>query len=220
MFGVLVNATVALAGLQARQNKNCPAQPTCPRWNHCVSQTTNGAIFRFNCNTDYNGTVITTAQANTFADCADACGRRRGCTAFNKKDNFCYLLGKEIGVSRTGTDVNAGVQIITATKPEPTPGASSCGSSIDCPNDDYCRYTTNGKAYIARCSYDYYGGDIAIGETPSLTECVTRCSIMPGCLAATWAGGMCYLKNGDSVVIYNSFADSVYLDSEVNAFTG
>lgn len=65
-FGVLVNATVALAGLQARQNKNCPAQPTCPRWNHCVSQTTNGAIFRFNCNTDYNGTVITTAQVSFF----------------------------------------------------------------------------------------------------------------------------------------------------------
>ena len=102
-------------------------------------------------------------------------------------------------------DVNAGTQVKPATEQEPAPGSSTCDTIINCPNDDYCRYTTNGKSYITRCNYDYYGGDIALGPTDSLADCASRCSTFAGCVAATWVGGMCYLKSSDYKIVYNSF---------------
>jgi hypothetical protein len=62
--------------------------------------------------------------------------------------------------------------------------------------------------FYARCNYDYYGGDIEISDTDSLTQCVDQCSVFPGCVAVTWDEGTCYLKNGTSKIIYNSGVDS------------
>ncbi|KAJ5020502.1 hypothetical protein J3E73DRAFT_435467 [Bipolaris maydis] len=185
IYGILVNATAALAALDSRQNKNCPAQPTCP-----------------------DGTA-----ANVFVDCADACARHTHCTAFNMKDNFCYLLGKDVGAARISTDrVNAGTQAKPATELEPAPGSSICETEINCPHNDYCRFNTNGQSYISRCNYDFNGGDIAIAQTKSLTECANLCSLLKGCVAATWVGGICYLKNDQYKVVYNPNVDSVYLE--------
>ncbi|EMD64845.1 hypothetical protein COCSADRAFT_180854 [Bipolaris sorokiniana ND90Pr] len=214
----VVNATAALAALDSRQNKNCPAQPTCPRWNGCVSTATNGGVFKLTCTTDFNGPVIGIAQAKIFVDCADACARHTYCTAFNMKDNFCYFLGKDVGTPRISTEnVNAGTQAKPATELEPAPGSSVCETKINCPHDDYCCFKTNGQSYISRCNYDFNGGDIAIGQTKSLSECANLCSLLKGCVAATWVagtwdGGMCYLKNDQYKVVYNSNVDSVYLE--------
>ncbi|KAJ5057778.1 hypothetical protein J3E74DRAFT_293044 [Bipolaris maydis] len=190
MYGILVNATAALAALDSRQNKNCPAQPTCPRWNSCLSTATNGGVFKLNCATDFNGPIIGIAQ-----------------------DNFCYLLGKDVGAARISTDrVNAGTQAKPATELEPAPGSSICETEINCPHNDYCRFNTNGQSYISRCNYDFNGGDIAIAQTKSLTECANLCSLLKGCVAATWVGGICYLKNDQYKVVYNPNVDSVYLE--------
>lgn len=105
-------------------------------------------------------------------------------------------------------DVNAGTQVKPATEQEPSPGSSTCDTTINCPDDDYCRYKANAKSYITRCNYDYYGGDIALGPTNSLADCANRCSTFSGCVAATWVGGMCYLKSGDFKIVYNAFVDS------------
>ncbi|RAR00414.1 cytochrome p450 4a10 [Stemphylium lycopersici] len=102
------------------------------------------------------------------------------------KGDFCYLLGKNIGSSRTATNVNAGVQTKMSTSAEPTAGASICTTSINCPKDDQCRYTIKDKHFIARCNYDYYGGDIGTMAADSLTECVNECAAFPSCVAATF----------------------------------
>ncbi|KAL1800510.1 hypothetical protein ACET3X_000852 [Alternaria dauci] len=128
------------------------------------------------------------------------------------KNNFCYLLGKPVGTARiSNNNVNAGVQIKNPTIPELTPGSSTCTTVIDCPNDDKCKYLTNSNTFIARCNYDYYGGDIAIKRTESMTKCVDECAVFPGCVAVTWVDTMCYLKNTNTKVVYNSEVDSAVL---------
>ena len=42
----------------------------------------------------------------------------------------------------------------------------------------------------------------------SLTECVDECAAFPGCVAATFLAGSCYLKNGNTNIIYNNDVDS------------
>jgi hypothetical protein len=141
------------------------------------------------------------------------------------KDGFCYLLGSNKGTGRTAfvfisfyrilhkltthsTNVNAGVQVKTASIPEPTQGSTTCSTGINCPNTDQCLYPANGKNFYARCNYDYYGGDINVGSTESLTECVDNCSTFAGCVAVTWVEGTCYLKNNNTKIVYNSWVDS------------
>ncbi|KAI4915150.1 uncharacterized protein J4E92_009426 [Alternaria infectoria] len=209
MHYTLIASTAALSALVPRQMRNCPAIPTCPRWNGCVSTSTNGAVFQLTCATDYNGPIIDSAQADVFVDCADACSRHKDCVAFNMKGSFCYLLGNPKGTARPATNVSTGNQLKGPTIAEPAPGSSTCTDVIDCPTDDKCRYTTaNQKPFIAQCNWDYYGGDIAYKSTESMTKCVDVCSVTTGCVAVTWFDQNCYLKNNNTNMIYNNNVDS------------
>jgi hypothetical protein len=47
-------------------------------------------------------------------------------------------------------------------------------------------------------------------RTKDLTDCVDVCANIRDCVAVSWVGEMCYLKDGTSTVIYNSFVDSKF----------
>jgi hypothetical protein len=108
----------------------------------------------------------------------------------------------------SSNNVNAGVQLKAPTDPELAPGSSTCTTVIDCPTNDKCRYLTNSKSFIAECNYDYYGGDIALKSTDTMTKCVDECAIFPGCVAVTWVDSNCYLKNNNTKIVYNNDVDS------------
>ncbi|CAN9113500.1 unnamed protein product [Alternaria alternata] len=112
----------------------------------------------------------------------------------------------------SSNNVNAGVQLKAPTDPELAPGSSTCTTVIDCPTNDKCRYLTNSKSFIAECNYDYYGGDIALKSTDTMTKCVDECAIFPGCVAVTWVDSNCYLKNNNTKIVYNNDVDSVVLE--------
>ncbi|CAN9241081.1 unnamed protein product [Alternaria alternata] len=113
---------------------------------------------------------------------------------------------------KCSNNVNAGVQLKAPTDPELAPGSSTCTTVIDCPTNDKCRYLTNSKSFIAECNYDYYGGDIALKSTDTMTKCVDECAIFPGCVAVTWVDSNCYLKNNNTKIVYNNDVDSVVLE--------
>ncbi|KAF1834040.1 hypothetical protein BDW02DRAFT_353163 [Decorospora gaudefroyi] len=213
MHGVFL-ATSALAAFTPRQLSsgiNCPGNPICPRWEGCVATSTSGSVYRMHCFNDFNGPIISVTQAALFVDCADSCAYHEGCQAFNHKDGFCYLLGENIGSSRTVTNGNAGVQIKTATPPQPSIGATTCSIPVVCPMEDGCIHSVGDKTYAVRCNYDYYGGDIAYKSTPNLSECADACTDTPGCVKVTWTSGSCYLKNDKTTTLYHSWTDSAYI---------
>jgi hypothetical protein len=97
------------------------------------------------------------------------------------------------------TDVMAGVLIQV---PSTTPNACSttCGDEITCDasSPTSCTYTNSGKTFVAHCKVDFYGNDFAVAQSPDFTTCVQDCADSDRCLAVSFTGGNCYLKDAIS----------------------
>ncbi|KAL5119182.1 hypothetical protein ACEQ8H_002890 [Pleosporales sp. CAS-2024a] len=170
-----------------------------------------GAIFQLKCGTDYDGHIIGATQAGSFADCAHSCSWVSGCTTFNYKGEFCYLLGDKPGSARPSSDVDAGILIKNATLPSLS--ASSCGDVIDClaPGTHDCLKKTSIGTFRTSCNTDYYGEDLALSRTKDLGDCIAQCADFSGCKAVAWSTGTCYLKSAARNVIYSQWVDAARL---------
>ncbi|KAF2626425.1 hypothetical protein BU25DRAFT_472139 [Macroventuria anomochaeta] len=213
MYAELITAALALTPttLIPRQTRlNCPATISCPANNGCSSTAANGAAFQLKCTTNFNGPVIAVNQAATFAKCITACSVTSGCKGLNYKGEFCYLLGNTINVGPTVSvsNVNAATQTRPATIASPTAGSSICTTAITCPATDGCQYTSNSKTFYTRCGFDFYGGDMADGNSKvaNMKRCVDKCATTKGCVGVSFSTSTktCYLKSVLQPAVYSS----------------
>ncbi|KAF1926481.1 uncharacterized protein M421DRAFT_217426 [Didymella exigua CBS 183.55] len=216
MYAELITAALAVAPttLFPRQvGSTCPTTIACPTNNGCTSTAANGAVFELKCSTNYNGPVIEINQAASFAECLTACSLTSGCKGLNYKGKFCYLLGNKLGGSQSVTNVQAAIETKTATKTSPAAGSSTCAAGPTCPSGDGCVYAANKKNFYTRCSFDFYGGDMAKGvsEQKDLKACVDKCSTTTSCVAVSYGSGTCYLKSTLNPAIYRANVNGAYI---------
>jgi hypothetical protein len=89
------------------------------------------------------------------------------------------------------------IQVPTAI---PNACSTTCGTEITCDasSPTSCTYTSSGKTFVARCQVDFYGNDFDVVQSPDFTTCVQACADSDRCLAVSFTGGNCYLKNAIS----------------------
>ncbi|KAH4408601.1 hypothetical protein HBH92_146810 [Parastagonospora nodorum] len=202
---ILALTTLSAAAAAAKCRSD---QPRCPNENTCTTTTGNGAVFQMKCATDYNGIIIQSTQAGSYADCASACAWVTGCKAFNYKGEFCYLLGDSLGTARTSDSVAAGVMTTAGTTTSSS--SNACSEVVDCdvPGTNDCTYTTAAGTFKTSCDTDFYGNDIGITSADNLSQCMKNCAGTTGCKAVSWSTGTCYLKSIGSNGIFSQWVDA------------
>lgn len=105
------------------------------------------------------------------------------------------------------SNVNAATQTKSATKASPTAGSTTCATTVTCPANDGCKYVAaNKKNFYTRCSFDFYGGDMAngISKQTTMKACVDKCAMTTGCVAVSYGSSTCYLKSILRPAVYSS----------------
>ena len=140
--------------------------------------------FSGSCNYDTTGPVLTVSNLDFFT-CITTCSANKQCKAVSWDHGICYeksSIGQVIPSDRavhSFTDFN------------------SPSSDYSCPNSNgqvYGRYNT--PNYKIECGTDYPGvGDMGSTQTPSFTDCMDTCTSTSGCVAVSYSGNSCYMKN-------------------------
>jgi len=73
--------------------------------------------------------------------------------------------------------------------------APTCPAATTCPQDNGCIYLSNGASLQVNCGNDYYGGDLQLVQTSTLTGCMRVCATTSNCIGASYRGRDCYMKN-------------------------
>jgi hypothetical protein len=89
------------------------------------------------------------------------------------------------------------VQVPSAT---PMECDTTCGTEITygAASTNSCTYTSTGTTFVARCNMDFYGNDFQVVQSLDFTGCVQACADINRCLAVSFTGGNCYLKDAVS----------------------
>ncbi|EMD59497.1 hypothetical protein GGP41_004461 [Bipolaris sorokiniana] len=70
-----------------------------------------------------------------------------------------------------------------------------CPSLPTCPDDNECTFSSNGADFKVSCATDFYGGDMGRVYAATVAECMKICASADGCVALSYVGTDCYLKN-------------------------
>ncbi|KAF2490281.1 hypothetical protein BU16DRAFT_543629 [Lophium mytilinum] len=68
-------------------------------------------------------------------------------------------------------------------------------STVSCPSSDGQTVTIGTSSFQITCDYDYWGGDITMSWETTLSNCLATCSTTTGCVAISYNGGACYMKD-------------------------
>jgi hypothetical protein len=94
--------------------------------------------------------------------------------------------------------------------------AGACPAQPTCPQDDKCNYPTNGQSFEINCTTDFYGGDLKSIQTSTLAACVDACGAIDTCVAVSYVGQTCYLKDVLKGGVSNNDVTGAYLPSRVS----
>jgi hypothetical protein len=70
-----------------------------------------------------------------------------------------------------------------------------CSAQPQCPQEDKCNYVTNNESFQVNCATDFYGGDLKNINTATLADCITACGTTDSCIAISYVGQTCYMKD-------------------------
>ncbi|USP79335.1 hypothetical protein yc1106_06609 [Curvularia clavata] len=69
-----------------------------------------------------------------------------------------------------------------------------CPANPACPANNGCVNNISGVKFQIACGTDYYGGDLIRAETSTIGDCMQACAAAPLCVAASYVGNSCYMK--------------------------
>ncbi|EUC40266.1 hypothetical protein COCMIDRAFT_44479, partial [Bipolaris oryzae ATCC 44560] len=64
-----------------------------------------------------------------------------------------------------------------------------------CPDDNECTFSSNGADFKVSCATDFFGGDMGRVYAATVADCMKTCASADGCVALSYVGTDCYLKN-------------------------
>ncbi|THX18849.1 phosphoesterase-domain-containing protein [Aureobasidium pullulans] len=126
---------------------------------------------------------------NTLDDCIQLCDSTTGCVAVSRSGKACYLKNRINARSQDNSVNSARLFVSNSTDAARTP-------YISCPswNQTFYNDTVTGTSWKVECDMDHRAADLSQTYTNSLEQCAKNCDLAPGCVAAVYRGGPCYLK--------------------------
>jgi hypothetical protein len=95
--------------------------------------------------------------------------------------------------------------------------AGACPAQPTCPQDDKCNFLTNGQSFEINCATDFAGGDLKTIQASTLAECIDSCGGTNTCVAISYVGQNCYLKDVLEAGVPNNDVTGAYLPSRVSS---
>ena len=93
----------------------------------------------------------------------------------------------------------------------------ACPAQPTCSQDDKCSFLTNGQTFEINCATDFVGGDLRSVQASTLAECVDTCGATDTCVAISYVGQDCYLKDVLEPGVPNNDIIGAYLPSRVSS---